>query len=382
MFTKNIGYIFISPVEDRMTGLASYTKSLLIELSAQANETRDVKIHVLTNSKEIINFIKSDKNLNHSVLLNECRKPKYIPYKIWCLWMHISYNLSSPFFRRNLIISTTPWGSPIQVTPQIITIHDLYDLNPNYRPKRTILFSKLMYSALGKVGANFICVSETTNEAVKNQLPFIEERKKTVILEASKFTPANISKEATVDQYPNPYFLFVANLQTNKNPTVIWDAMKVITAHSNWSIKWIGWDEQGLISKYEIERREKISDRFISLGRVSDKELSVLYSGALALIVASLDEGFCLPIVEAHSHSCPVIASDIPILREVAGNGANFFDPNNSKELAGILQEFIENPQIRKNFSLQAKQNSARFSWKNTAQQTLNYAGKVLARAQ
>jgi glycosyltransferase involved in cell wall biosynthesis len=235
-----------------------------------------------------------------------------------------------------------------------------------------------MYKILSKIGANFICVSETTSAAAKSQLPFLKERKKEVILEASKFATSSVANEATMNSGGEPYFLFVANLQTNKNPLILWDAMKLVQAGSDWSIKWVGWDEQGLISKYEVERSEKISARFRSLGRVSDQELSDLYRGALALIVTSLDEGFCLPVVEAHSHACPVIASDIPILREVAGQGAKFFDPNNSVELASSLQELIENPQMYKDLSVRGRQNSTRFSWAKTARQTLDYARKVL----
>ena len=378
MVMINIGYIFISPVEDRMTGLSSYTKSLLIELATHATDAGDIKLHVLTNSREIIDFINSQKNFQHSVELSECKRRKYIPYKLWCLWTHLTYNVISSLFGKNLIISTTPWGSILPIIPQIITIHDLYDLNPAYRPKRTVIFSKLMYKLLSKVGSNFICVSETTSLIAKKQLPFIRDIKKEVILEASKFTFAEAISSSTQKPNVDSYFIFVANLQTNKNPAILWDAMKMVETKIKWSIKWIGWDEQGLMLSYKKEMKEDIQKNFIPIGRVSDQELSILYSGALALIVTSLDEGFCLPVVEAHSHSCPVIASNIPILREIAGEGADFFDLNNPIELAKILTEFIENPKKHQEFSEKARKNSTRFSWKKTSNQTLDYARRIL----
>lgn len=361
-----------------MTGLSSYTKSLLIELATHATDAGDIKLHVLTNSREIIDFINSQKNFQHSVELSECKRRKYIPYKLWCLWTHLTYNVISSLFGKNLIISTTPWGSILPIIPQIITIHDLYDLNPAYRPKRTVIFSKLMYKLLSKVGSNFICVSETTSLIAKKQLPFIRDIKKEVILEASKFTFAEAISSSTQKPNVDSYFIFVANLQTNKNPAILWDAMKMVETKIKWSIKWIGWDEQGLMLSYKKEMKEDIQKNFIPIGRVSDQELSILYSGALALIVTSLDEGFCLPVVEAHSHSCPVIASNIPILREIAGEGADFFDLNNPIELAKILTEFIENPKKHQEFSEKARKNSTRFSWKKTSNQTLDYARRIL----
>jgi glycosyltransferase involved in cell wall biosynthesis len=69
-------------------------------------------------------------------------------------------------------------------------------------------------------------------------------------------------------------------------------------------------------------------------GRVSDDDLAAIYSGARALVFPSDDEGFGLPTVEALACGTPVVASDLPVLREVLGDRATFVATGN---LEGLL---------------------------------------------
>ncbi len=69
-------------------------------------------------------------------------------------------------------------------------------------------------------------------------------------------------------------------------------------------------------------------------GRVSDDELAAIYTGAHALVFPSDDEGFGLPTVEALACGTPVVASDVPALREVLEDRATFVDRD---DLAGLL---------------------------------------------
>jgi glycosyltransferase involved in cell wall biosynthesis len=64
-------------------------------------------------------------------------------------------------------------------------------------------------------------------------------------------------------------------------------------------------------------------DRPGHLGFVSPQRLAELYAGAAALVLPSLDEGFGRTMLDAFARDVPVIASDIPALREVAGGAAH-----------------------------------------------------------
>lgn len=71
-------------------------------------------------------------------------------------------------------------------------------------------------------------------------------------------------------------------------------------------------------------------------GRVSDPDLAALYSGASALVNASLSEGSNLPALEALACGCPVIATDIAPLREVLGDAASYYHPVAGAEMARL----------------------------------------------
>jgi glycosyltransferase involved in cell wall biosynthesis len=76
--------------------------------------------------------------------------------------------------------------------------------------------------------------------------------------------------------------------------------------------------------------------RLLWLENASDEYLEHLYAAAVALIAASHGEGFGLPLIEAARHKLPVIARDLPVFREVAGEHAYYFD-----DLASALKNWL-----------------------------------------
>lgn len=80
-----------------------------------------------------------------------------------------------------------------------------------------------------------------------------------------------------------------------------------------------------------------LNDFICFTGRVSDQELSCLYSGAKALVVSSIDEGFCLPAVEALSCGTEVVVPDIDVFREVVGSCGHFYAVDNGDALVKTI---------------------------------------------
>jgi glycosyltransferase involved in cell wall biosynthesis len=77
---------------------------------------------------------------------------------------------------------------------------------------------------------------------------------------------------------------------------------------------------------------------------LEDSELAWLYRNAAAVIVPSRHEGFGLPVVEALSLGAPVVASDIPALREVGGRAARFAPPDAPDVFAAQLRIILDHP--------------------------------------
>lgn len=81
--------------------------------------------------------------------------------------------------------------------------------------------------------------------------------------------------------------------------------------------------------------------RLFWLDGASDQYLECVYATCNGLLAASWDEGFGLPLIEAAQHGVPILARDIPVFREVAGEHARFFEASRPAELAEALQDWI-----------------------------------------
>jgi len=69
----------------------------------------------------------------------------------------------------------------------------------------------------------------------------------------------------------------------------------------------------------------------------TDVEIDHIYGRCRALVFPSLMEGFGLPLVEARTRGCPVIASDLPVFMEVADQGISFFERSSASALQALL---------------------------------------------
>lgn len=98
----------------------------------------------------------------------------------------------------------------------------------------------------------------------------------------------------------------------------------------------VGWKCENILR--EIERVSLKYNRLFFLQDLGDRELAELYSRASALILPSLTEGFGLPLVEAMHFGIPVIASDIPIFREIGGDYPLYFEVGSPSDLAVKLK--------------------------------------------
>jgi glycosyltransferase involved in cell wall biosynthesis len=92
-----------------------------------------------------------------------------------------------------------------------------------------------------------------------------------------------------------------------------------------------------------IEKHPELNKKLFWLEGVSDEYLEKVYETSTCLIAASEGEGFGLPLIEAAQHKKPIIARDIPVFKEVAGEFAYYFDnSNDSVVLEKAIKEWLE----------------------------------------
>ncbi|TNB72018.1 glycosyltransferase family 4 protein [Arthrobacter sp. BB-1] len=140
-----------------------------------------------------------------------------------------------------------------------------------------------------------------------------------------------------------------------------------------------------LLSRITPERRAELEKlvppgaRVVFHNGVTDEEYHALLRIATALVSLSRAEGYGLPLVEAMSVGTPVIASDIPIFREVGGDAALFVDPGSPEQFAGAVHTLQDNGRWE-DFSRRSVVRAREFSWDESARQLVDVAHDIMVR--
>lgn len=219
-----------------------------------------------------------------------------------------------------LLYSPTHHALP-RAARQVITIHDLICLRfPQQHRMQYWYFRHLLPRVLKQCAAVFT-VSETTRRDIAEHYKFPLERIHVVPngVDAARFAPA--SSDVLPAAAP-PYLLMVGARYPHKN------VQEVLSECAAWS------DEYRLVVascggdyRKALESQAEslgLRDRIEFLDYVDDARLRQLYQGAAALLYPSFWEGFGIPPLEALASGTHVIAADIPVLREVLGDAAQF----------------------------------------------------------
>ncbi|WP_447744096.1 glycosyltransferase family 4 protein [Pseudomonas nicosulfuronedens] len=148
------------------------------------------------------------------------------------------------------------------------------------------------------------------------------------------------SKLVKVFEDSAPVYLMVSTIEPRKNHQYLLDAFELLWARGSRArlciIGKIGWKSEGLIG--DIHRHPELGKRLFMFNQLNDKGLEYSYARARALVFPSHAEGFGLPLVEAMQRSLPVLASDIPVFREIGRDYMAYFDLNDPQSLASQVE--------------------------------------------
>lgn len=247
--------------------------------------------------------------------------------------------------------------------PFVLTIHDMIpEIFPEYYQKdqQALLKEKLAHKANA-----IIAVSNQTKEDIIRFLN-IPEKKITVIHHG--WPQINTIKESIPRIINEQYFLYVGTRNTYKNfPLLIKEFSKVIEYKPTIKLVCTGPD----FSKDELYlfKQYNITNNVIKL-KATDKDLSILYSQAIAFIFPSLYEGFGMPILEAYAYHCPVILNNSSCFPEIAGDAAIYFSMqgDNSNLSQKMIQIINYTPEERKRLIEKGTKQLSFYSWKESAE--------------
>lgn len=216
--------------------------------------------------------------------------------------------------------------------------------------------------------AAYIAVSQNTAKDLVRFFPAIAPDSITVANPgvASHFSPA--SHEA-IQQFKvkygisKPYFLLTAVNKNYKNNILFFAAFSQLASRQGFEIVCIGGD-----NSLNPELRQFTGGCVVHLLSLSDEELVIAYSGAIALVYPSLYEGFGLPVLEAMACGCPVITCPNASLPEVGGEAVLYVRDNDVMGMADALCE-VQKPSLRKALIDAGLARSQQFSWRHMAEQ-------------
>jgi alpha-1,3-rhamnosyl/mannosyltransferase len=170
--------------------------------------------------------------------------------------------------------------------------------------------------------------------------------------------------------------LFVGTLEPRKGLSTLLEAWRLARAAraSDATIprlrlvgRW-GWGTESLRDACEAAETQGWLD---VLGYVEAKRLAILYRQAQFVVLPSLYEGFGLPLLEAMHAGTPLLASDLPVTREVAGPAANYAPVGDAEAWAAAICRLAESPAERQRLSAEGTRRAREFSWQRAARETV-----------
>lgn len=177
------------------------------------------------------------------------------------------------------------------------------------------------------------------------------------------------------------YFLFVGTLQPRKNVMALLEAYEALpaavrAAHQLVIVGKYGWGVQDVRAALEKRRG---GGRVLWLEYVDRELLRAVYRNAGVFVFSSLAEGFGLPVLEALASGLPVVASDLPAIREVAVDHATLVPPGDVEALRHAMNDAVGN--ARTTAADAARQAFARrYDWRTCATRTIDVYREALVR--
>lgn len=262
------------------------------------------------------------------------------------------------------VVHVTDLAPPPTRRPLVMTVHDLDAVDrPELHDARAQHLQRAQLDAARLRAVEVIAVSATTAAALRAH-GVDADRISVVPHGATPLPPAD--RRLVPD---GPYVLAVGTVDARKGLDVLIEAFARARLDGT-RLVIAGPDGHRADDARAAAAEHGVAERVTFPGRVGDAELAGLYEGALAYCLPSRAEGFGLPLLEAMGAGVPVVASDLPVVREVAGDVAVLVPVGDAEAWAAALEQVVGDDAARTTRGAAGRDVAARYTWAAAARST------------
>jgi len=210
--------------------------------------------------------------------------------------------------------------------PFTLTLHDLKSVASPFVPLVRRLVGRSILRSAVRRAAHVFCVSSTL---ARETIEFTGAAQARVSV-----APNGCDHLPRVERAPSsePFLLFVGRLEPRKDVATLLRALALDSTLPRVVLAGAEQGEHGTELRL-LAKQLNVGERVSFAGPQSDSALAQLYAECAAVVLPSLREGFDLPLVEALRAGAPVLASDLPVHRELAGEAVRYFAPGDPAQL-------------------------------------------------
>ncbi len=263
----------------------------------------------------------------------------------------------------------------------VTTMNDLTTLRFTNPAKHPVVFwfKQRVYAWLNKKVAHKASAIITYSQFVKDDVV------RYAGIEPDKVTVTHLAATAITDE-PEPiislqdkqFLMYVGRPTPHKNLERLIEAFVELKHRHPDLVLVLAGRKDANYERIESDVRQHTIKNVVFTGHVSEGRLRWLYENCAAYVFPSLSEGFGLPGLEAMVQGAPVVSSNATCLPEIYGDAALYFDPLEVSAIAYAINKVLTNKSLRADLVEKGRDQSARYSWRRMAEQTLAVYNKVL----
>lgn len=361
------GYPFLEP----LTGVGWYAYHLLEDFACRDDVVVNLYTHTLIPEKTAPGLF-----IPFEQMKNLRFRARYIPSGVFPntqFWFFLGACVLTPLFialDRNDIFFAPNFVAPRWfrvVGKKVITIHDCtFAFFPELVRAETLKHLQKQLPKAIREASRIIAVSNQTKKDIEKLHPSAKDRVEVIY-------NGNAARKPVPTEIPGrPYLLFVGTLEPRKNILSILEAFQIVRDNNIhfhlYLIGKIGWRSEAILEKLQSH---PFAAEIHQLSYVPSGEIASFYRDAFCFLFPSLYEGFGLPVVEAMSLRCPVIATALAAIPEVGGDACLYVKPNPKAIAEGIIKLY-KDPDLRRSLIEKGVRQAGKFTWNTCADRTLN----------